>query len=378
MSLGRLANRSLKLGFVRRSFARLWFREASPARRLVVGCTRRTSQRTPTHQRKPRRARSWRRTTDPRPGVRPTGPASALPRGASPPARLAAPGSEDDGRKRARRHAVVHSRIVHFRLHRVAFVGFGRVAQSQFNKGYDMKKMAVIALAAALTACGGGGDDNPAKSAGAAEGFWSGPASSGVDVSVAVLENGETWAVYESGGSIVGAINGTLTINGANFTGSGKDFDLIDGSVVQGTFTGAAIAKTSLSISTSSGATVNTVYEAAYDQPATLASIAGTFAGSGVSATTSAQSISLTISPTGALTIPGTAGCSAAGTVAPRASGKNVFNLSITFTGANCAIGNGVTTTGIAVYNTTTGSLIALALNSAKSDGVIYLGSKAL
>lgn len=48
----------------------------------------------------------------------------------------------------------------------------------------------------------------------------------------------------------------------------------------------------------------------------------------------------------------------------------------ITFTGANCGLGNGVAATGIAYYDATTRSVMVMAMNAAKSDGFIYVGQK--
>lgn len=69
-------------------------------------------------------------------------------------------------------------------------------------------------------------------------------------------------------------------------------------------------------------------------------------------------------------------GCSAAGTAVPRPSGKNIFNITITFTGTNCALGNGAVTTGVAYYDAVNRQVLVMALNSAKTDGFIYVGTK--
>jgi hypothetical protein len=69
-------------------------------------------------------------------------------------------------------------------------------------------------------------------------------------------------------------------------------------------------------------------------------------------------------------------GCSAAGTATPRPSGKNIFNVTVTFTGSNCALGNGASTSGVAYYDAATRRVLVMAMNAAKSDGFIYLGQK--
>ena len=57
-------------------------------------------------------------------------------------------------------------------------------------------------------------------------------------------------------------------------------------------------------------------------------------------------------------------------------SGKNIFDVALTFTGSTCGLGNGASTKGIAYYDATTRRVIAMAMNTAKSDGFIYVGQK--
>jgi hypothetical protein len=242
-----------------------------------------------------------------------------------------------------------------------------------------MKKFAVLGLIAVLTACGGGGGDaSPSAPAPTvtAEGFWEGPASTGVSVALAVLENGETWGVYTSNGSIVGALYGNTTSSGTSLSGSGKDFNIPSRTVGSGTYSGTFVAKSSINVTTSAGSTFSGTYKTAYDQPASLAAITGTFSGVGVSGTSPVQSVSVTISSSGALTVPSTLGCSAAGTATPRPSGKNILDVTVTFTGTSCALGNGASTTGTAYYDATTRRVLVMAMNAAKSDGFIYVGQK--
>lgn len=60
----------------------------------------------------------------------------------------------------------------------------------------------------------------------------------------------------------------------------------------------------------------------------------------------------------------------------PRASGKNIYNLQLTFTGNYCALGNGTTVNGVATYDSVSRQLVAMGLNNAKSDGLIYIGTR--
>lgn len=242
-----------------------------------------------------------------------------------------------------------------------------------------MKKFLTVGVAMVLTACGGGGAST-APSAPlppvTAEGFWEGTASTGASVALAVLEDGETWGIYTSGSSIAGALYGVTTSSGTTLTGSGKDFNIAARSVATATYTGTFVAKSSIRVATSGGATFAGNYVAAYDQPASLTALAGTFSGQGVSGNSSTQTIPVTISASGAVTVPTSAGCGASGTASPRPSAKNIFDVSVTFNGTSCALGNGTVTKGIGYFNSTSRTLLVMALNPAKTDGFIYVGQK--
>ena len=243
-----------------------------------------------------------------------------------------------------------------------------------------MFRLAVLAATVALVACGGGGSGGsgaaaPVVAAASAEGFWNGTASTGAQVAFVILETGETWGLYASAGSIVGALYGNTTVNGTTVSGSGSDFNLISRTVAAGTFTGTVATKASLNISTSLGTTLNSTYDASYDQPASLASLAGTYSGQAITGSTAPQSTTVTISALGAVSSVGL-GCTANGTATPRPTGKNVFNISVTFTGASCALGNGAVATGVGSFNPATRQLISMAMNPAKSDGFIYVGTR--
>lgn len=229
-------------------------------------------------------------------------------------------------------------------------------------------------MTAALVAYGGS-DDTPAQTA-STEGFWSGTASTGYDVDLVVLENGETWGVYSSGDVIYGALAGKTSTSGDRLSGSGLDFNLPDRSVTQGTYSGTVSTKESISVTLSNGSSFEGTYDALYEQPASSSAIVGDFSGPGVSGAAPFQTVAVTIEPSGQMTMHETLGCSGSGTIKPRASGKNVYDLSLTFSGATCTLGNGMTVRGIAVYDS--GQVMALALNADKSDGFIYWAEKVL
>ena len=225
-----------------------------------------------------------------------------------------------------------------------------------------------------LTGCGGGGGDGATTNA-SAEGFWSGPASTGFTVNLVILETGETWGIYSTGNTIYGALYGQTTTSGNVVSGTGTDFDLVNRTSTASSFSGSVSPKSSLSVRTASGTTFSGTYSATYDTAASLALLAGTFTGTAVTANTAPTTVQVTVSASGAITLPATNGCSATGTATPRPTGKNVFNISVTYSGT-CALGNGTTTNGVGYYEASSKRLFGLALNTSKSDGFIFAGVK--
>ncbi len=236
-----------------------------------------------------------------------------------------------------------------------------------------------LVAATLLTACGGGGSDAPSTpapppAATSVEGFWTGKSAAGFDVALAVLENGDTWGVYTSNGAIYGALQGNTTSSGGTLTGSGREFDLGSGTMASGTYNGTYTAKTRIDVRLSNGTAFAGTYATAYDQPASLSALAGTYTGSGVSTGAPVQSMTVTISATGAISAPPSLGCSISGSAAPRAGGKNIFDLRITFAGASCTLGNGATASGVAYYEG--GTLLAMGLLPSQTAGFIFTGRK--
>lgn len=238
-----------------------------------------------------------------------------------------------------------------------------------------IKVVSTLSALVLLTACGGGGDGSSTPST-SAEGFWNGTTSTGYSGSIVILENGETWGYYSSGSYLYGALYGNTTTSGNTLSGSGADFNLPSRTVTSGSYNGTFTQNSSISLRTSQGATFTGTYGTTYLQPASLTALAGVYRGQALTGTTAPQTVSVTITSTGQVTVPSSLGCSAAGTASPRPTGKNIFNLTVTFTGTNCALGNGGTASGILYYDSSTKQILAMAMNSAKSDGFIALGAK--
>jgi hypothetical protein len=245
------------------------------------------------------------------------------------------------------------------------------------TKGVNMSSICKLAISAftfsLLAACGGGGD---AVAVNTAEGIWQGPSSTGATVKVAILENGESWGAVTMGNTWVSALAGTANGKDTAFTASGSEFDFGSNTVGTGSLSGTVTQKQRIQATSSTGSTVNLAYNNDYEQAVTPAEIAGSYTLSGRTARYSVPAMTFTIGATGNFTISDSA-CTTTGTATPRASGKAIVNVSVTGTG-NCILGNGVTLNGIAVLDkkTTPQTLMFIALNSTKTDGLVLIGQK--
>ena len=226
---------------------------------------------------------------------------------------------------------------------------------------------------AILSACGGGENDDNTINPSPAEGFWRGSTSTGYNTAIVVLENGEIWGIYTSGETVNGALYGTSSVKGNIFSAAGYDFNLTQWAVFQSTLEGVVVPQSTIRVTSKNGTTANLNYYQGYNTPATQAAIAGSYTVKAISAKGRADNVTMTISNTGVLSLPGV-GCSADGKVTPRASGKNVYDITVRFTGNSCALGNGSTASGIFILDGTTA--VSLALIPSKQDGFIGFGIK--
>ncbi|KIF83280.1 hypothetical protein [Noviherbaspirillum autotrophicum] len=208
--------------------------------------------------------------------------------------------------------------------------------------------------------------------------------SNGREHNTLILENNEIYTIYGNTVSgtfyVYGFINGTGQASNGSFSSSNlKDF-AANGSVTSGTMSATYVAGASFNGTVSSGnqsltftgaPMPNSTYN--YNTAPTLANIVGNWNMTEVSGT----SVALSIASNGSFTASG-GGCTATGTLTPRASGKNVFNVSLTFGAAPCET-PGQTANGIALeYPLSSGKreLIIAGTNSARTDGALLVGSR--
>ena len=245
----------------------------------------------------------------------------------------------------------------------------------------------IFFLAVSLSACSDGGGDNPAPPASAsatsAEGLWNGTTNSGRSVAGLVLNDGTYWVLYTLIGNpsvIAGVVQGNSSSQNGSITSSNaKDFNLEGlGSITDASITGSYVMKQSLNGTTiyannGGQGTFTTTYDTDYDIPPNPALLTGIY--SGLTATTGGvETVTVTLSAPGSITGSSANGCQFTGSFAPRSRG-NVYDVSITFAGGVCSNGTN-TVTGVAFFDAGTKKLYSAGLNSTRTNGFIFIGTK--
>ena len=250
-------------------------------------------------------------------------------------------------------------------------------------------KSTLVAVAAACTlaACGGGGDGgSAATSPFAVQGGWQGTASTGEVVQAIVLEDGTLWAIAgpSSGSSFypTDLFQGTLQASNGTLSSSNlRGYDFATGVSISGSIAGTYVAGTSMTMtatptgSTAVGVNVSAVATADYDysQPAQLATLAGSWPGF----FSSLESGTVNIQSNGTFTTTTSLGCQINGAATARASGRNVFNVSLTFGAAPCNL-PGASGSGIAVITRsgTTSQLTVAVTTADRAYGGAFFGRR--
>jgi hypothetical protein len=242
----------------------------------------------------------------------------------------------------------------------------------------------LVALGAALTGCGGGGDDETSTTA---EGAYSGTVSgspANAAFSAIVLEDGQLWTIYGNsvGGVLVvnGFIQGQGVSNNGVFTSSSlRDYGSAPptaASLGLNYVAGTSISGTLTELGTNFGISGTTIPTANfnYNAPASLTSISGSWMLSALGGVT----LPLTIASNGTASGVTSAGCTVSGTFTPRPSGKNVFNLVLTFGPSPCPLPSG-SASGIAIYSTLGNGahqLITAAVDPSRTNGSVAFGTR--
>lgn len=245
---------------------------------------------------------------------------------------------------------------------------------------------AVAALSLALQGCGGGGGGGSTSAAAStppAEGAYFGTLSNGRQHYTLVLENGQFYTLYGSTSNGIFGVSGFLQGNGSSNNGSYSSSDVRDASasnpVLQsatlsasytaGSSFNGTLVEGSTSVSFTGAGLGAAIYN--YNSAANLAAVSGTWN------LTSLRGYPVTLNIAAAGTFTGTSsGCSLSGTIKPRSSGKNVFDVALTYGASPCILA-GQSLGGIAIsYVATTGQqeLAVTLLDQARVNSSAFFG----
>ena len=252
-----------------------------------------------------------------------------------------------------------------------------------------IKKPVLCALAAtaALFGCGGGGGSSgdifvPPSPTAAAEGLYRALTVTNRIVTWLILDDGAYWLLYSTVGgsanSVAGVVQGTGTSSGGSFTsGNGRDFNFEGQGVQPATVTATYTPKQALSGTvgfggSATGTGVSGSYDSQYDTVASLPPLVGTYVGA-VAATGGSQAAVMNVGSSGS--INGAVGlCGFTGNATPRSRG-NVYAVTISFGSAPCAAA-GQSFSGVGYLDAPNRRLYAVALNGARTDGLLFLGTR--
>ena len=242
-----------------------------------------------------------------------------------------------------------------------------------------------------LAACGGGdgtlGSALPPPAAATAEGAYAGAlsgATSSNAFDMIVLDGGEYWVPYGTLSNnvlyVAGFIQGTGTSNAGTFSSSnGRDFgvspvgsDTVSATYVAGTSAQGTVSSAFGTVNFSG--TVAGIAPYVYNTPASLSSIVGTWSMNSLLGNV----VTVNVSGAGSFS-SNEAGCISTGSVLPRPSGKNVFDVVVT-AGASPCLTPGLAGHGIAVYspiaNSTVHQLIVGVVSNDRASGSAYVGAR--
>jgi hypothetical protein len=218
-----------------------------------------------------------------------------------------------------------------------------------------------------------------------AEGVYGGTLTGGNSghFQMLVLENDEYWALYGtqtvSQFIVAGFLRGSGVSNRGSYSSSnGRDFGFNPVRAASATASYNASAKTIAgmlteaagSVSLSGGPIAGSPYD--YNTPARLSVLAGSWSMSALTG----ETIAVSVAASGAITASTSLGCSFTGTVAPRPSGKNVFNVTLNFGAKPCVLA-GQSASGIALaYPLSNGKtqLLLAGTNADRSLGTAAFG----
>lgn len=254
--------------------------------------------------------------------------------------------------------------------------------------------LAALWMSFVLASCGGTGSKSGGGSGatdlstpGQAQGVYLGSTSTGATLDGVVLPNDKFYAIYGTVSGNVFYICGFATGQGASnsgkYTATENDFDYCGGglTVYSGSVSAAYSEGSSISGSISENGTSETFTGNIpptslfnYNTAASEAEVSGSWNGS----LTDGEGASISIDSAGNVSGVSSSGCTFSATVTPDSSGKNFFDVSLTFNGSPCVLPN-QSASGIAVNyllsDGVTNQLIA-AVSSGSSFGIVFAAER--
>lgn len=229
------------------------------------------------------------------------------------------------------------------------------------NMKVSQRNAAILVSALSLSllnGCGGGGNSSPAASNTIPEGLYLGSSTyfPYLLADVLVLENGSYYALYgvqfNAGLMVSGFFEGTVSGSNGVISSANPVEHVSLYTFSNGSFSGSYVPETSVDIDVqgfvgagtfSTVKPANTTYN--YASAANINDVAGSWS----LGTIDGAGANMIISTNGTFTATATSnGCSYSGTISPRPSGKNVFDITLTYGAAPCALPN-LSISGIAV-----------------------------
>lgn len=215
-----------------------------------------------------------------------------------------------------------------------------------------------------LVGCGGGGgnssDTNTSgnttgsqSTAGAAQGVYSGTSSNGYSFSTIVLPNDKFYGIYGtmSGNTLLlyGMVTGQGTSSSSSYTANVSDF-FYTGAINTGSLSASYVAGSRINGTLTEGnsqtfsGTALPASSFNYNTAASVSAVTGAWSGTLLDG----SATSVTINSNGSFA-GSSSGCPLSGTVTADSSGKNFFDVSVTFGNSNSCQFPNQTATGIAV-----------------------------
>jgi hypothetical protein len=172
------------------------------------------------------------------------------------------------------------------------------------------------------------------------------------------------------GSVLASAIVGKASGSGGVFSMPASVFNLRDWYPANSTYAGTYTARSSIAATSTGNSSLALSYKSAYESAATLSAVAGKYTLKGISQGGDTPLVTMNLSTSGAISFSNWGACSPTGTVSPRSSGRNVFDLSIRFNDA-CPLAKNTLVSGVFFVDKSASPAQAyvLAQTTTKDDG---------